>query len=184
MKKLLILMLVLGLASAANAVIVQLSVDGSTDGAGNTTTVTSLSTLGIVSDTDGTEGKDMRLTIGDGTYGDYGTIVIWNNSGSGTHTDGGNAGDDSSVTDLGVVGTIYNHYATVTSLDSASPFNYAAGTHFTTPITYTGASAAQTLTIELRDSSLAVLDTVVVAVPEPMTIALLGLGALFLRRRK
>ena len=180
MKKLLILMLVLGLASAANASVVQLSVDGVTNGAGTTATVDSITTIGVVSD--GSDQYDpYYLVITDTTYGDYGTITIWQ-----PHTDGGHAGDQAGIVDRGsYMG--YDHWADISAKDTTPEDlqGIDAGTHFSAPITMkAGASETNTLTIDLYDTMLTLKDTVIVAVPEPMTIALLGIGALFLRRRK
>ena len=179
MKKLLVLVLVLGMVSMANAAIVQLSADGSTDGGSNVTVVESLLTLGVVSDTDDfAYSYYIAIASGGTTYGDFGTVTVWK-----PHTDGGHAGDDGSTTNYGAI-TGYDHIQKVSALDGGAPFNIADGTQFTAPVTYTGTSVSESLTIVLLSDGLAVLDTVQVAVPEPVTIALLGLGGLFLRRRK
>jgi hypothetical protein len=180
MKKLLVLMLVLGMVSTASATL-QLSVDGSTDGGGNTTTVESITTLGIVSSD--SMNYTHYIAITDDTYGDFGTITIYQFGGTGSHTDGGNAGDDASTTDYGAFGS-YDHIIKISILDSANPFRTAAGTAMEVAISYTGTSPSESLTIDLLTSSLGLVDTVTVAAPEPATIGLLGLGGLFLLRRR
>jgi hypothetical protein len=174
-KKLLILVLVLGLSLTAKAA-VQLSYNGVTNGAGNVMEVPGGGTIGLVSDDN--LNYTTYIAIGDNTYGDFGAFTIWQ-----PHGDGGHAGDDASTTDYGSFGS-YDHIVKLSALDAGDPFNTAAGTHFTGTVTYTGAPPSETVQIDLLSSTLTVVDSVLVGIPEPMTIALLGVGGLFLRRRK
>jgi len=75
----------------------------------------------------------------------------------------------------------YVHITDIIAL-AYPPDRVLAGDQFWTTLTLTG-SAVQ---IDLLDADAeTVLDSVtLVVIPEPMTIALLGLGGLFLRRRK
>ena len=173
MKRLLIVVMVVFMASAANAAIVQLGMDGVTDGAGNITNLTSLSEITVVSDTDDFS-YDYRLRVSDTTPGDIGDVVIYQPAG-----DSGHAGDDADIFEWRPLGP-FAHVWKVLAADTGSPFNIAAGTHFSAPVTYTGPGE---LLIELCTSGYQVLDSVIVT-PEPATMLLLGLGGLFLRRRK
>ena len=172
MKKLLILVLVLGLSTVASAAL-QLSVNGVT-GAG-VQDASAGDVIGVVSDD--TSGYDYYLTValGVGTYGDFGSVSIWQ-----PHADGGHAGGDAAVTDYTAYYTAYfDRTVMISAKDVSSPFDIAAGTQFSMPIL---AGATTGFQIDLMDDALTILDSVYV--PEPMTIALLGLGGLFLRRRK
>jgi len=174
MRRLAVLLLVFVLGAGANAATVQLSADGVTDGPGNITVVTSLTTLGVVSDND-LFAYDYYLSVGDTTYGDFGKVTIWGVAhAAGVHPDGGDAGDDATVTYPYALAGLHPGGA-----------NMAAGTQFTTPVTYTGTSPSETLQIDLLSDALEVLDSVRVAVPEPVTLVLLGAGgAVLLRRRR
>ena len=196
MKKLLILMLVLGLASAANAVVVQLSFNGNTDGengdtvnANNTYTVT-VSTdfvINVESDLDDIA-YDRYIAVYDvgSRYGDCFDVSgftvangdIYGINQGGVHTDGGDAGDDASITDPGVPNTLQ-----VSAADMPpEPFNIAAGTQFDWLL---HCESDSDVYVDLMLLDYTVTDRILIhQVPEPMTIALLGLGALFLRRRK
>ena len=173
MKKLLILVLVLGLSTVASAAL-QLSVNGVT-GAGIQGAKAG-DVIGVVSDTDDS-GYDYFLTValGVGTYGDFGTVSKWQ-----PHADGGHAGGDAAVTDYTTYYAAYfDRTVMISAKDTSSPFDIAAGTQFSMSIL---AGATTGFQIDLMNDALTILDSVYV--PEPMTIALLGLGGLFLRRRK
>ncbi len=172
MKKLLILMLVLGLTSAANAV-QMISLNGRTDI--NEITIVAPSgqvTIDVYDDlvanpTDdfivyldiglmseglytlsnprlGDGAGDFPATFGQGTYGDY---------------------DDFEVNQAWAVGS-----------------DPVAGTIFLVDLHCEGEGD---VLVELYDAGSTLIDSAVIhQIPEPMTIALLGLGGLFLRRRR
>lgn len=162
MKKVLVLMLVLGMASMASAGLTwsQSSI---------TLTVGEVGTVQLVS-SDGAMGK--VWTIAD--LGVAGLAV----------SPLANAGDDASaaVYDTSPASSYYG-WAYAEILDSAAPFNNAPGNVF--DVTLTGAAEGMFTMTSDYYSSLGAGDSLMVTViPEPMTIGLLGLGGLFLRRRK
>ena len=161
MKKLLILALVFSMTSAASAAL--LTLGGATEvDEGMTAVVTG------ISDTDddswfGYIGFDPAVV---GVSGVVATA---------------NAGGDSYVTPDPAG---YTGYYEIAAADSAEPFDVAAGVQF--EISVFGAALHDVYTIDLYASDwFTVLDSVqVTVIPEPMTIALLGLGSLFLLRRR
>jgi len=168
MKKLLILMLVLGLTSMANATI-SLWAPGVVGGEIN------MAAGDLVVDvvSSDTEPWDGFIAIVDGTYGDYGTV-----------TQLPAAGSDATLVDYGP----FDIYAHITQIGASclDPVNYdvEAGTQFQTTVSFTGIALGQNLEFLLLDDSLATVGSITISIPEPMTIALLGLGGLFLLRRR
>ena len=174
MKKLLTLFLVLCVAAITNAAIVQLRVDSdATDGAGNDTEKNASSaTITVVSDTvDFTYPYYLAIWVGDEDGGSYGAI-----------TKLAAAGASASV------GTNFNNYSDesyaqltdIIALAYPPDSHVTVGDHFYTTLTLTG-SAVQ---IDLLDADAETVIDSVTLIPEPMTILLLGIGGLFLRRRK
>jgi len=174
MKKLLVLMLVLSMVAVTNAAVVQLRIgaSGSLDGAGNDTELNAESAdIYVNSDSGNTFPYDWYLSIAEvgENAGDYGTVTKLSA-----------AGPDGSAGGI-IDGPMEGYYLHLTdiaakSYDTSNPI--VAGNHFWTTLTLTG-SAVQ---IDLLDDSLAVIDSVTLT-PEPMTLALLGLGGLFIRRK-
>jgi hypothetical protein len=165
MKKLLVVILLFSIASSASALTVTL------DPSGHVLVAAGDQSLNVVSDTDDFA-YERFLVITDATYGDITSITV--------HAA---AGDDATVTDLGPMVT-YDSVWSVIAFDSPEPYNITAGTHFTATVGFTGAASGEDLTIELLDGILTVLDSTTYSNPEPTTIALLGLGGLFLMRRR
>jgi len=166
MKKLLILMLVLGLASSASALVVTLDPSGDQPlGAG-------LYDVYVVSDSD-TANYEYLVGLTDSTYGSITSVTALSK-----------AGQDVIVASYGD-GMGYFDVFGIESLDMSDPFDsILAGNQFQIAVTYTGAAVGEDLTLLLMDGNLTTLDSTTFQIPEPMTIALLGLGGLFLLRRR
>ena len=161
MKKLLIVMLVLAVASVANATL-SITAPATVD-LGATATVT------VSSDT----AADSYIAYVDFTGG----VPLSNAQILAA------AGPNAKCT-LSPYG--YAGYYEIAALDYTPPSDILAGAHFTFDLISTGADLSTTYTVRLLDEDWAteIGSVGIEVVPEPMTIALLGLGGLLLRRRK
>jgi hypothetical protein len=164
MKKLLVLMLVLGMASVANATVLSWSVDAVTIESLSGTAVVQLVAddgIGFVSP------KWVGYTPATTSLGSITTITA-------LPAAGGNAAIQN-PTQSG-----WDGWWTVMSMDTETPFTVASGSQYS--VTITGYATG---TFGLASDSYGTNDTLEVTVlPEPMTVALLGLGGLFLLRRR
>jgi len=165
MRKLLILFLILGLASAANATLIKVDgLEGDSFEVDEQTTITIVSEdasswLGYIIIEEGGAGSLENVAILDAA-GDLGAAGLYEEVGWGT-------GFELSV-----------------AMGPAGNPPVAAGTQFS--LDYVGA-VGDTATISLfvdPEYTIPVASANVTVVPEPMTIILLGLGGLFLRRRR
>jgi hypothetical protein len=182
MKKLLILVLVLGLTSAANAAIeplLNLTVNGVDVGAEYTMPVGGVIEVGVNSDgIGGTNGKYAAALVINMLGADTGTgifddsmITVYNGAGEPLEFLGGAIG-------VPVAPLVRAFVATNAVLDDFA----GAGTGFEFGFKCTGLGDVE---ITLIDDVFGPGDTLVIhQIPEPITFALLGLGGLFLRRRK
>lgn len=178
MKKVLVLLIISFIAAIANAGLADFTLE--TDG-------TVLKVIGVA---DATVDGDY-LTDGSGSV-----ISIITTTPAVLHTDSGNGGindyvaGDLAAVNLAVIGAPYGNVAQIfamTSTDAADSVD--GGLWFTIDIAdldTSGLSYGDTIgSIEVLDKEASSLGTIgITYVPEPMTVALLGLGGLFLRRRK
>jgi hypothetical protein len=166
MKKFVILLLVLGLASTSNAVITGLN--SVTDGR---------VTWSIISEKLVGNGDSTGLYDG-AVYPISGGTILPNNDNPPTGGLYDAAGDNGGVSYDGMFDGWYTY---AQDLDGETLPNQATGPWFKFDVTL-----ASTLLIDVWSSNNSWADVIgtITVVPEPMTIALLGLGGLFLRRRK
>ena len=165
MRKMLVLILVLGLASAANAMLI--TVD---EQEGDSFEVDIESTITVVSD-DSSSWLGY-IIIEEGGAGSLENVVILNAA--------GDIGATSAYSEAGW-GTGFELSASMSPTGDPA---VAAGSQFS--FDYVGA-IGDTATISLfvdPEYTSPVASVTVPVVPEPMTVLLLGLGALFLRRRR
>ncbi len=171
MKRLLILVLSLLLVSLAPAGILELSINGATNGqhVDQATTLTAPSGTIMIGVSSGNNLKaDWDLTVlGSGSIGKPGTL----------HIPPSPAGGMVNYTPS------YPTYSAYVAFRVATDTNPAlAGVWWDDEFHCDGPGV---VIITLLDTGGNVLDTITVSqIPEPMTVALLGLGGLFLRRRK
>jgi len=181
MKKLLILMLVLGITSVANAAFT-LVVDGADIGDAMDLAGGGLINIGIYNDTPGDTSNTQQLYA----------LVIINDITGGAWTGLSNvyippAVTGSTSTHFGVA----DHFGTGLLMDLyegnlSNPGIYFSGVGVLADFQYECLSVGPVVLVELMDgTSGAILDSLAITqIPEPMTIALLGLGGLFLLRRR
>jgi hypothetical protein len=159
MKKLFVLMLVLGLATAANAA------------------------LSIVAPATMAPGATVTVAVVDDTGNAY-TAYIGGIDSTGMSATV-NAGPDAAIQQSPAG---YAGYYKIQALDFSPPSDILPGTHFIGSLTSGAGDLDGTVySITMYDQQWSgVLDSadVTVRIPEPITIGLLGLGGLFLRRRK
>jgi hypothetical protein len=168
MKKLLVLLLVFGLASVANAMSVDLSVDGvnASDGTEDIDILSPTITLSVISDD--TLGWKMEVSTAQAT------------STLGFPVATSKAGSIASVTDFSGAG-LWDYELNTAGVPGALP---QVGEQWTMQLTALG-GLGSVFTVnfgEYGQTPVSSIDFTVV--PEPMTIALLGLGSLFLLRRR
>jgi hypothetical protein len=186
MKKMLILMLVLGIASAANAQLEpQLSIYVNGADVGDTYTMMSGSVIniGIYSDgVGGVNGKYAGVAVINANATDTGT---GNWQGTPVAYDG--PGEPLEFLSEGVVAVLPNAQVARFVATNAVLADYAQegiGFEFEYLCT-SGLNAPDIVTITLIEDGSGPHDVLTITqIPEPITFALLGLGGLFLRRRK
>jgi hypothetical protein len=169
MKKLLVLMLVLGLCSTANAALTAIEIDVGGSHVGASVNVTTGATISLQMYSGNTLTGIAYLDIKDNSLYSLANAQMTTN-----------AGDQRSQA-LAPYGS-YQEYTLVVSRTAQAP-PIVAGTMFL--VDFTAGSATGTVKVILYDEFVTQMDTTTInIVPEPITITLLGLGGLFLRRRK
>jgi hypothetical protein len=168
MKNMLILALVLGMASSANAIIVELGAGGVTNGAPADLEI-NVNVVEVVSDADETP-YVRYLFAPDVSTLDATNVIATSNAGTAPVT--------LDYADALGPGT---HTWEIQAGHAGNPplISIVAGIQFNVDITAVPGGQLQLLTEDLTT----VLDTVTY-IPEPASMLLIGLGGLFLRRRK
>lgn len=165
MKKFLVLLTIL--AAVSNAAVLELSVDGIVNGAGVDQAISLNPSDTVMIDVHCTADPgypDYWISIeGDGSLTSVGTVIS-------------PPGPQGTMSDYYGDGSWYYFSASATVVEDLDVGKWwEAEFHCDGPAT---------VVITLYDGSINPLDTITITQPEPMTMALLGLGGLFLRRRK
>jgi hypothetical protein len=176
MKKLLVVMLVLAVAGTANAALSLISTGvpvGNTDALKlNASTEEGRGGYYIVILTSGTTSTDAAFNLDNAivTYAGVPSQVVFEYD-----SDSGLSGSD--LLNVG----LWNEYLNATFSDTVEPMDAVIGDL----ITGIGITGTGTVNIGyFSGQDLSPMGTQSIVLPEPITIGLLGLGALFLRRRK
>ena len=175
MRKLLILTVVLGMASMANAGL-SLVVGGVESGGTITIAPTDSIWIGIYDDTGGAQFSAYLAIAEDGGADEAG----------GSWTSGNNVYSPPAIPGASNFYTGYlSPYGDSWKLTNSLPITAMPGIGLQADYEFHCDQLGNTAVIELTDLAGAMLDTLTInQIPEPITIALLGLGGLFLRRRK
>ena len=172
MKKLLVLILVLGLCSAANAALTDIEIDVDGSHAGATITVATGGTISIEMYSGNTDAGLGYYALEDNSLYSLANYVVTTN-----------AGDQGSYSGPFTSTYVPGYQLIGLTVSATASGTITPGTMFL--VDFTAGSSTGTVDVILYDSSVVTMDTATInIVPEPMTIALLGLGGLFLRRRR
>jgi len=185
MKKLLILMLVLGLASAANATLL-LSVDGDVDPEDTSINLRESDT--VIIDIHGFDNPAQLgymgwiLIQGPGAIDASAPTYLWETSNVGNMSEPELSEYIALLPDYGYPGVVDIIEWNVQ--DTIEPPGEPANGLLIDGLIFHCEGEPDDVILTMMDLELFVFDTQVIHQPEPMTVMLLGLGGLFLRRRK
>jgi hypothetical protein len=172
MKKLLVLMLVLGLCSTANAMLTAIQIDVGGSHVGASVSVVTGGTISLQIYSGNTDAGLGYLALQNNSLYSLANPVVTTNAGD----QGGYVGP----TVYTALPSDQTYELTVSRTFSGT---ITPGTMFT--VNFVAGSATGIVGVDLYDEELTQYDTTNInIVPEPITITLLGLGGLFLRRRK